>query len=298
MNKKASRRVLGRGLSSLIPTASVDEAPSGGQEIAQIDYAAIKPNPFQPRREFAVEELQALAESIDVQGLLQPVLVRQKDGEGFEIISGERRFRALGILGRDKVPCVVKTKVSDREMMELALVENIQREDLNEIEKADAYQQLILEYHYTHDELSKQIGKSRTAITNSLRLLNLPEAIKLMVRKNVLSMGHARALLALEDEARRLELAEKIVQEDLSVRDIEKLAQLAPRKERKLKPGGAGEVGKALDPDTAEAVSRLQYKLGTPVVLKAMSGERGKLEIEYFSTADLVRLFDILLPSN
>jgi ParB family transcriptional regulator, chromosome partitioning protein len=297
MNKKASRRVLGRGLSALIPTVGVDEAESGGgQEIAQIDYAAIKPNPFQPRREFVAEELQALAESIKVQGLLQPILVRQKENNSFEIISGERRFRALGILGKDKVPCVIKIKVSDREMMELALVENIQREDLNEIEKADAYQKLILEYHYTHDELSKQIGKSRTAITNSLRLLNLAEEIQQMVRKNALSMGHARALLALEDEARRLELAKKIVEEGLSVRDIEKLAYTAPRKERVPKASAGAE--KTMDPDIAEAVSRLQYKLGTPVALKSMVGERGRLEIEFFSAADLTRLFDLLLSGK
>jgi ParB family transcriptional regulator, chromosome partitioning protein len=299
MNKKATRRVLGKGLSSLIPSAAtIDETPvaAAGDAIVNVDYSAIEPNPFQPRREFVAEELQALAESIATQGLLQPILVRQKEGGRFEIISGERRFRALGILGRDKAPCVVKPKVSDREMMELALVENIQREDLNEIEKADAYQKLILEYHYTHEELAKQMGKSRTAVTNSLRLLNLAEEIKAMVRTGALSMGHARALLAIDDERRRLDMAKKIVEEDLSVRDVERLTQAPQRASRERKAGNEGE--KPLDPDTAEAVSRLQYRLGTQISLKATTAGRGKIEIEFFSAADLTRLFDLLLSEK
>ncbi len=155
-----------------------------------------------------------LADSIKNQGLLQPVVVRQKDNF-YEIISGERRTRAFQLLARDKVPCIIKNKVTDREMLELALVENIQREELNEIEKAIAYQKLLLECNYTHDELSKQVGKSRTAITNSLRLLNLPDEVQQMVRKNQISMGHARALLSLQDPKEIIEVANRIINENL-----------------------------------------------------------------------------------
>ena len=162
---------------------------------------------------------------------MQPVVVRKKDSH-YEIISGERRFRAFSYLKRDKLPCIVKTKITDREMLELALVENIQREELNEIEKAIAYQKLLLEFNYTHEELSKQVGKSRTAITNSIRLLNLPDEIQQMVRQDKITMGHARALLLLKRK-RSIELAHRIESEHLSVRDIEKKVKLTKRKIKK-----------------------------------------------------------------
>ncbi|MGA2506669.1 MAG: ParB/RepB/Spo0J family partition protein [Chitinispirillaceae bacterium] len=292
MNKKVPRRVLGRGLSALIPVTP-QEGTADEHEIVDIDCAAIRPNPYQPRAEINNEEIKGLAESISVQGLLQPILVRQKGNNEFEIISGERRFRALQVLGRDKIPCLIKQKLSDREMMEIALVENIQREDLNEIDKADAYQKLITEYNYTHEALSKQMGKSRTAITNTLRLRTLQQEIQLMVRKNMLSMGHARALLAIEDDKMRIELAKKIVEEDLSVREVEKKVQ-------KLIRGKKGKHKKEtattnLDPNVTEAINRLQYKLGTAVTIKPTTEQQGKVEIEYYSEKDLVRIFDLLL---
>lgn len=197
MNKQGTRRALGRGLSNLIPTPV--ENQSGNEEIQELNISNIRPNPFQPRIDFEEEEIRGLAESIEAQGLLQPVVVRKKE-DYFEIVSGERRYRAFCLLKREKIPCIVKTQITDREMLELALVENIQREELNEIEMAIAYQKLLLECSYTHDQLSKQVGKSRTSITNTLRLLNLPEEIQQMLRKNQISMGHARALLAIEDE--------------------------------------------------------------------------------------------------
>ena len=178
MNKKTARRVLGRGLSALIPTGEEDVHISTENEIVTIDYSVITPNQFQPRKEFNEEEINNLAQSIEIHGLLQPILVRQKAANEFEIISGERRLRALQSLGRDKAPVVIKTNVTDREMLEIALVENIQREELNEIEKAVGYQKLLLECNYTHEELSSQLGKSRAAISNSLRLLNLPKKFR------------------------------------------------------------------------------------------------------------------------
>jgi ParB family chromosome partitioning protein len=296
MTKKVPRRVLGRGLSALIPTAPLDET-IGEREFVEIDCSVIRPNPFQPRTEINSEEIKCLAESINAQGLLQPILVRQKGNNEFEIISGERRFRALRLLGRDKIPCLVKSKLSDREMMEFALVENIQREDLNEIDKADAYHKLIAEYNYTHEALSKQIGKSRAAVTNTLRLRTLPQEIQQMVKKNMLSMGHARALLAIEDDKVRVELAKKIVEEDLSVRAVEKKVQ------NNSHGGSKGKQKKTapltnLDPNISEAINRLQYKLGTAVTLKATTEQRGRVEIEYYTEKDLARIFDLLLTET
>ncbi|KMQ51832.1 Chromosome (plasmid) partitioning protein ParB [Chitinispirillum alkaliphilum] len=284
MNK---RKALGRGLSNLIPTQS--EESSGENELLQVDISAVVPNPYQPRIDFDDEEIENLAISIENQGLLQPVVLR-KSGDKYEIISGERRFRAFKHLKREKLPCIIKTDVTDREMLELALVENIQREELNEIEKAISYQKLILDCNYTHEQLSKQIGKSRTAITNSLRLLNLPDIIQSMVRKNELSMGHARALLSIETSDLQLQLAEKAIQEQLSVRDVEKAIQ-KHKEGKKIKPAET----EPMDPDLANLLEKLQYKFGTSVKLKKGSSEdKGKVEIEYYSKEDMLRIFDLL----
>ncbi len=289
MNKQNQhRKALGRGLSNLIPTQV--ESSGNNEEIHLIDINAIRTNPFQPRTDFDEDEIQGLADSISNQGLLQPVVVRQKDNY-YEIISGERRTRAFKLLKKDKVPCIIKNKVTDREMLELALVENIQREELNEIEKAIAYQKLLLECNYTHDELSKQVGKSRTVITNSLRLLNLPGEVQQMVRKNQISMGHARALLALQDSKQMLELANRIISENLTVRDIEKETQES-KGNKKIKVQPAEPL---MDPDLANVVERLQYKFGTSVSIKQSTKEKGKLEFDYFNQQDLTRIVDILL---
>ena len=293
MNKPGMRKALGRGLSNLIPTQVEDENGNVNEEIHNVDISAIKTNPFQPRIDFDDEEIKGLAESIENQGLLQPVVVRKKENQ-YEIISGERRFRAFRHLGRDKLPCIIKTKVTDREMLELALVENIQREQLNEIEKAIAYQKLLLECSYTHEQLSKQVGKSRAAITNSLRLLNLPEEIQNMVRKEQISMGHARALLAVEEGKEQLDLARKIVDEHLSVRDIEKVSQ-ENKEQKKPQKTPVEKPQETIDPDIANVLERLRYKLGTSVMIKSTSKDKGKLEIEYYSDSDLTRIVDILL---
>jgi ParB family chromosome partitioning protein len=295
MNKKIHRRVLGRGLSALIPAVAQDASggSGSGQEIAHIDPSSLRANPFQPRREFDEEEIKSLAESIRAQGLLQPILVRPKETGTYEIVSGERRFRALKLLGNDKIPCIVKPGLSDREMMEMAIVENIQREDLNEIEKAEAYQKLLQEYNYTHDQLARQVGKSRTAVTNTLRLLGLPQEILQMVRRNLVTMGHARALLSLEDNEQRLSLAKKIQDEGLSVREVEKAVQPAVRgkKHARRKPSPQA----IDDPNIMAARDKLEYLLGTPVKIMATTEKSGKIEIAYFSESDLTRIFDVLL---
>jgi len=289
MNKQGTRRALGRGLSTLIPVQT--EEKGSENEIVYVDINAIKPNPYQPREDFREEEIHELAVSIDSQGLLQPIILRQKENN-YEIISGERRFRAFKYLNKDKVPCIIRPKVSDREMLELALVENIQREELNEIEKAIAYQKLLLEYNYTHEQLSKQVGKSRTAITNSLRLLNLPDDIQLLVRKNDLTMGHARALLAVDSADEQRKLAKRIVDNKLSVRDIEKETQ--EKKEKKPLIESSRDM-LPRDPDMEHNIEQLRYKFGTSVKLIRHAGGKGKVEIEYYTNEDLVRIFDLLL---
>lgn len=289
MNKKGSRKALGRGLSNLIPVNF--EESNENSEIHSVSIGSIKQNPFQPRHEFKEEEIKGLAESIDKQGLLQPVVVRKKE-DHFEIISGERRIRAFQFLKKNDVPCIIKKGVSDREMLELALVENIQREELNEIEKAVAYQKLLLNYNYTHEQLSEQIGKSRTVITNTIRLLNLPEEIQQMVRNEKISMGHARALLSLKKLDPK-EVAERIVNENLSVRDVENLYKSSNKKNGNRKEKIENEIHS--DPDITSVIERLQYKFGTSVVISDSSKKKGKLSLLFFGKDDLTRIVDLLL---
>jgi ParB family chromosome partitioning protein len=295
MIKKVPRRVLGRGLSALIPITTLD-GTAAEQEIVDIDYTIIKPNPFQPRTDINNDEIKGLADSIRAQGLLQPVLVRQKSNSEFEIVSGERRFRALRMLGRNQIPCIIKQKLSDREMMEIALVENIQREDLNEIDKAEAFQKLIAEHNYTHEALSKQIGKSRTSITNTLRLRTLPQEIQQMLKRKLLSMGHARALLSIQDNRQRIALANNIIDEEMTVRAIENKVQ-KDFQERRGKQKKAVQH-KNIDPNIADAIGRLRYKLGTQVNVKTKTGHHGTIEIDFFSEKDLTRIFELLLEGN
>jgi ParB family transcriptional regulator, chromosome partitioning protein len=212
MAKTNHRRALGRGLTTLIPQDSLDTG--SGSEVVMVDIHAIRSNPFQPRIDFNETEIAGLAESIRNQGLLQPVVLRKKV-DGYEIISGERRLRALKHLGNNQVPSFVKAQVSDREMLELALVENIQREDLNDIEEAVGYQRLLQECSLSHEDLAQRVGKSRSAVTNIMRLLKLPEEIQVLLREKKLSMGHARALLAMQDPAEQRALARRIIEQDL-----------------------------------------------------------------------------------
>jgi len=293
------RKVLGRGLANLIPTHSEDGGKDG--EIHHVDISAIDPNPYQPRIDFDEGEIAGLAESIKNQGLLQPVVLRQNGGR-YEIISGERRFRAFRLLRRDSVPCYVRSGVSDDEMLELALVENIQREQLNEIETAIAYRKLLDQCGFTHEDLARKVGKSRTAVTNCMRLLNLPAEVQEMVRRGEISTGHARAILALDGEEAQVEAARRILEDKLTVRDIEQLAAQPKQAE-----GGSQESGeqplppkdkaadRPQDPNIAHQLEQLQYKFGTQVRLKTAKSGKGRLEIDYFSEDDLVRVFDLLL---
>lgn len=293
---KKRRAALGRGLSSLIP---VEQDGSGGDMVAMVDARAIRTNPFQPRQHFPEEEIRELAESIKVQGLLQPVLLRKKT-QGYELISGERRFRALRLLGNDTIPAIVKDRVTDTEMLEIALVENLQRENLNEIEKARAYQRLLVECGLSHEDLAGRVGKSRSAVTNALRLLNLEEEIQELVRQGALSAGHARALAGIEDREARRNLAQRAVQEAMSVREIERSA-LGPkpastRRGRRQSPsdnGGKGSHGTP-DPDLLSQIEQLRYRFGTSVRINRTAGGKGRIEIDFFSDQDLDRLLHMI----
>ncbi len=294
MTKTARRTALGRGLSALIPVESESTDSRGPSE--QIDMSAIRPNPFQPRTRFQQEEIDGLAASINTQGLLQPIVVRKKVN-GYEIISGERRYRALKQLGWDTAPCILKAQVSDREMLELALVENIQREDLNDVEIAHAYQRLLLECSLSHEQLSARVGKSRSAITNTLRLLKLPNVVQQMIQDGALSSGHARALLAVEDGSSQKALAERIAAEGLSVRQVEELVRAAPTVKRPVarKPRGT-HPSSQLDPDTSRCLEQLQYHYGTAVRVSG-NGEQGRIEVHYSGSEDLARILNLMLPA-
>jgi ParB family chromosome partitioning protein len=292
MNPHA-RRALGRGLTNLIP---IDTHEKGsGNEVVFVDVNAISSNPYQPRQDFDKEEIANLAQSIEKQGLLQPILLRKKDA-AYEIISGERRFRAMKLLGNNQVPCIVKPNISDHEMIEMALVENIQRENLNDIEQAQAYQRLMMECNLSHEEISKKVGKSRSSITNFLRLLKLPEEIQQKVRQKELTMGHARALLAIDDPKRQKEMAQKILTESLTVRDIERSAQ--PISEKKSKNNQKENHSEKKDPNVDQLIDQLRYRFGTKVTVTTSLDGKGKIEIFYHSIDDLNRITAIFLEKN
>src|SRR3954471_1870417 len=225
---------LGRGLGALIPTGVVSNDEIGLQEIP---ISSIRPNPQQPREHFDEESLAALAESIREVGVLQPILVRAA-GDGFELIAGERRWRAARRIGLQTIPGIVRT-ADDASMLQQAIVENVQREELNPLEEAAAYQQLIEDFSLTHDDVASRVGRSRTSITNTLRLLQLPPAIQRYVKEGQLRMGHARALLATPDRAFQEQLAKRAVAEDLSVRSVEEAVRSRTGEAKPARPSGS-----------------------------------------------------------
>lgn len=269
------RRALGRGLGALIPS---QQKGGGGREYAYLPLESIEAAHTQPRTTFDKSGLRELAESIEESGLIQPLVVRQTDNDTYELIAGERRWRACKMVGLADVPAVIKD-VSDAEAYALALVENIQREDLNPIEEASAYARLMEEFDFTQNELADQVGKSRSTIANAVRLLNLPQKVCEMLAAGELSAGHARTLVSLEsDIAKRL--ANKIVKEGLSVREAEKLAQKMKRGARdKPEQGSSGSTYRD-DAQTRDITRRLQQSLGTKVKLKDRHG-KGRVEIHY-----------------
>lgn len=274
---------LGKGLDALIPSLSVQD----DDKVVEIPLNQLRANPYQPRKTFDEDAIRELAESIRQHGVIQPIIVRSVL-KGYEIIAGERRFRASQFCGNATIPAVVRS-FSDQQVMEIALIENLQRENLNAMEIAVAYQGLMDQFQLTQEELSLKVGKSRSHIANFLRLLSLPEEVKEYVSRGTLSMGHARALVGLKDPGKIKQLAKQCIDHEWSVRDLEDAVQQLDRgKQEKAKT-----VNKKRDPYMDEVEENLRERYKTTVKIKA-NKEKGKIEINFYSKQDLQRLLDLL----
>jgi ParB family chromosome partitioning protein len=284
--QQQQKRALGRGLSALIPQAGA--VPVTGEikdkGVLRLPIEAIRRDGGQPRKAFDETKLRELAESIQVQGIIQPVLVR-KDGAGYVLIAGERRWRAAQLAGLQEIPAIVR-EVSEAQAFELALVENLQRADLNPIEEAEGYQRLIEEFKLTQEQVSQKVGKDRSTVANALRLLGLPGEVKSLVADGAISMGHARALLGLPQIPEMVELARKITEKKLSVREAERLV-------KEGKGGAAPAKKQGPTPQQRAVVEEVQRLLGTKVRLLERGGGKGTLEIDFFSYEDLDRLLTL-----
>jgi ParB family transcriptional regulator, chromosome partitioning protein len=285
LNKKG----LGRGLDALIPQPLSD---SDSDLIASIDVRDLRPNPYQPRRTFNEEKLEELAQSIREHGIIQPLIVRKSAVKGYDIVAGERRFRAAQMAGLTLVPAVVR-EFSDIDLMEIAMIENLQREDLNPIETAEAYAKLIERCGMTQEQLSQRVGQSRSHIANMLRLLNLPDEVRGIVSRGTLSMGHARALLAIEDKTKLIELAKRTVLEDWSVRKLEAVIYEKPKAKNVSRETNTHQDKYFFK----QYEDRFRSFLGTAVRIQP-GKKRGKIEIEYFSKDDLDRILNLLVSKT
>jgi ParB family chromosome partitioning protein len=283
------RRALGKGLNALLPnrppvTDVYAAQPAPALETpSRIRIADIDPNPVQPRRVFEPERLQELANSIRANGIIQPIVVRPSGGR-YQLVAGERRWRAAKLAGLDEVPVVIQ-EVPDDRLLEITLVENIQREDLNPIETALAFDRLATELNLSHEQIGERTGKDRSTITNLLRLLQLPSDLQALVANRRLSQGHARCLLGIPPELQR-EVAEKVVAQGLSVRQVEGLTQ---RMTETRKPKSTKEVN--LDPNVKAAIQELERVLSTKVRIVEKANNSGRIEIDYYSTEDLDRIY-------
>jgi ParB family chromosome partitioning protein len=311
-NPDPQRKALGKGLSALLPSkqsapsikiyppgtnpnhpnaaapAPAPEPPHAGMLKVPIDK--VVPNPLQPRTIFEPDRLQELAQSIRANGIIQPLVV-QRRGSDYELVAGERRLRAAKIAGLAEVPVVVQEVATDH-LLEVALIENIQREDLNPIEVAHALDRLAREYNLSHEEIGRRTGKDRATVSNLIRLLKLPSDIQLLVAEHRLSMGHARALLAIEDTDKQREIAERAAAHGMSVRQLERTIQSLVKRdiEEALAPVN--------DPNVTAATRELESALGTRVKIVAQTEKRGRIEIEYYSPEDLDRIYNVIIGSR
>jgi ParB family chromosome partitioning protein len=287
------RKALGKGLSALLPANKPQapqptSTPSTGALDLPIDQ--IEPNPLQPRTTFQADRLAELAQSIRENGVIQPLVVRRV-GEKFQLVAGERRWRASRLAGLKTVPVVVQ-EFAEKRLMEVALIENIQREDLNPIEVAHAFERLHKDYSLSHDDIARRTGKDRTTVTNMLRLLKLPGDIQLLLAERRLSMGHARAILGLPTPELQIQVAEKAASEGMSVRQVERLVQ---RMSETREPKTPDEVQQ--DPNVRAAIEQLERVLGTKVRIVQKSEQRGRIEIDYYSLEDLTRIHELIVGS-
>lgn len=278
-----SKQPLGRGLSALIPEAAKRQS---AERIVNISVDDISPSPYQPRVQMNSELLEELSASIKEKGVVQPIIVRSLGNDKYEIIAGERRLRACKLAGLKEIPAIIR-EASDIEAMEIAITENIQREDLNSIELAKAYSALMTQFNLTQEQLAQAVGKSRPAVANIMRLLQLPYEVQENVLASKLSMGHARALLALENENLQINLCRKIIEMGLSVRQTEKMVQ------KLLRQPKSNKTKKILNEEITAVEKRLRTLLATQVKIR-QSGKKGKIEIEFYSVDDLDRITKIL----
>jgi ParB family chromosome partitioning protein len=284
-----ARKVLGKGLGALIPEMSEEAASAEGQRIVDLNVSDISPNPHQPRLDFNPQSIDELKRSILEKGVIQPILVR-RFGNGYQVIAGERRLRAARLAGLETIPSTIADVSSSEEMMELSLIENIQREDLNPIDEAKAYRALIDQCYLTQEEVSKKVGKDRSTVANLLRLLRLPSEVQERLYDGTLTMGHARALLGIDDEEFQVDLCRKIAKEAISVRKVEQLIRT------RAISGGKPKVGRSIrrkDPILISMEEEMQRRLGTAVHI-TKSGKKGKVEIEFYNDHDLERIIEIL----
>ncbi len=294
----AQRKGLGKGLDSIIPKTSEKSTASKAkkeenavEDALYMDINKVEPNREQPRKKFEEDALLELAESVKKHGVLQPLLV-QKRPDYYEIIAGERRWRASKMAGLKKVPVIIKN-LSEQEIMEISLIENIQREDLNPIEEAQAYRRLIDEFKLKQDDVADRVSKSRTAVTNAMRLLKLNDKVQQMVIDEMLSTGHARALLGIEDQEKQYTIAQKVFDEKLTVRETEKLVKNL-QNEKKPTAGDKKKLSPQLEAIYRDLEEQLKTILGTKVAISAKDEKTGKLEIEYFSAEELDRIIDLI----
>jgi ParB family chromosome partitioning protein len=302
MSRTPDRKALGKGLSALLPGKQTPRPPEhvppptvhGG--VAQIPIDRIDPNPVQPRTTFEPDKLTELAQSIKANGIIQP-LVLQRAGERYQLVAGERRWRAARLAGLASVPAVIQEFAQDR-LLEVALIENIQREDLNPIEVAHALDRLATDYQLSHEEIGRRTGKERATVSNLIRLLKLPQEVQLLVAEHRLSMGHARALLALETSESQSEIAHRAAAQGLSVRQVERLVQaLTSRRQTEAARSGT-EPKPGPDPNVAAATRELESALGTRVRIVSQSPDRGRIEIEYFSIDELDRIYNLIVSGK
>lgn len=284
-----AKKVLGRGLDALIPRGAALSEPESGAVVRSVPTAKVRPNPRQPRRQFNDDRLAELAHSIREKGIIEPLIVREAEDGAFELIAGERRLRAAQLAGLDEVPVLLR-RSADRESLEIALIENLQREDLNPVDEARAYLRLSEEFGRTHADISQEVGKDRTTVTNLLRILRLPPGVLDDVSRGTLSVGHARVLLGVEDSARQEALARRMIAEGWNVRQAERfVAQInKPAKARGGKLGAPSRGG-----DVVRIEEALRYALGAEVHLEH-GAKGGRIEIRYESNEELERILDLL----
>lgn len=289
MVSKNKRGGLGRGMEALFSTA-YEESPGENELVTEVELSQIRPNPYQPRKHFDPEALNELAESIRKTGVFQPIIIRRSTIKGYELIAGERRVRASKLAGKTTIPAIIRD-LNEEAMIEIAVIENLQREDLSPLEEAEAYAMLMENLRLTQAQVAERIGKSRPYIANYIRLLQLPESVKDLVNQEKLTMGHARTLLGVNDSVQMVKLAKQVIKEHWTVRQLEEKVQSINQQSAKDKSVKTKKMTKS--PYIRALENQMEEKFGSKsnIVVK---GNRGKIEIEYVSQSDLTRILDIL----